>query len=194
MRDRNADIIRYLIENCDKELNILAIAKSVKMDYKNAFSIVKRLESEKIITLTKFGASNRVKLNKVIHPTVFEAEYVRRKEILRNKNILVMLGHIIKDIGSALYVLLLFGSYAKKTQTGKSDIDIMFIVSDGTEEKIEKKVHQAVNILSLPIHNLIFSESQFIDMVNAKEFNVGKEAVKHNVILHGIENYYELIQ
>lgn len=194
MRDRNVDIIRYLLENCDKELNILAIAKSVKMNYKNVFDIVKRLEREKLVTLKKFGSSNKVTVNKIIHPLVFEAEYARRKDILRDKNILVMLNQIKKDMKSSLYILLLFGSYAKKTQTKISDIDIMFIVPDGTEEKFEKKVHQTARLMPLPIHHMTFSESQFLDMIKAKDFNVGKEAMKNNVILYGIENYYELIK
>jgi len=194
MKDRNADIIKYLIENSTNDVNILSMAKAIKMNYKNVFSIVKRLEKEKLVTLKKFGASNKIELNRIIHPLIFEAEYMRRKEILRNKNLLVMLNNIKKDMGSALYVLMLFGSYAKKTQKEKSDIDIMFIVSDGTEEKFEKSVHQIVKLMPLPIHHTTFSESQFIDMINAKEFNVGKEAVKSNVILYGIENYYEMIR
>ena len=135
-----------------------------------------------------------MEINKAIHPIIFEAEYARQKEVLKNKNILVMLNQIKKDVGSALYILLLFGSHAKKTQTRSSDIDIMFIAPDGVEEKFEKNVSQIIRLMPLPIHNIIFSESQFLDMINAKEFNVGKEAVKNSIILYGIENYYEMIQ
>src|SRR3989344_5318040 len=127
MKDRNVDVVKYLIENKDKESNILSIAKSLKMNYKNAFDIVKRLEREKLVVLKKFGSSKKMEINKAIHPIIFEAEYARQKEVLKNKNILVMLNQIKKDVGSALYILLLFGSHAKKTQTRSSDIDIMFI-------------------------------------------------------------------
>jgi len=194
MKDRNVDIVRYLLENSDKELNILAIARSVKMNYKNVFDIIKRLEKEKLVTLKKFGSSNKVDLNLAIHPIIFEAEYARREDILRNKNILIMLNQIKKDMESSLFILLLFGSYAKKTQTKSSDIDIMFIVPDNSLENFEKKVHQTTRLMPLPIHHMTFSESQFLDMIKAKEFNVGKEAMKNNVILYGIENYYELIK
>lgn len=194
MKDRNVDVIKYLIENRYKELNILSIAESIKMNYKTVFDIVKRMEKMKLLTLKKFGSSNKVEINKIIHPLVFEAEYARRNDILKDKNILVMLNQIRKDAESSLYILLLFGSYAKKTQTKNSDIDIMFITPDGTEEKFEKKMSQISRIMPLPIHYMTFSESQFLDMINVKEFNVGKEAVKSNIILYGIENYYELIK
>lgn len=193
MRDRNADILKYLIENNGEELSMLAIARAMKMDYKNVFAIVKRLEKEQIVALKKFGASSRVELNKAVHPLVFEAECTRRKEILKNKNILVMLRRIRSGLKSELYVLLLFGSYAKKTQTKSSDMDLMFIVPDGMEEKFEKKTHDVFSMLPLPIHHFVFSESQFLGMVDSKEFTVGKEAAKNNIILHGIENYYEMI-
>jgi predicted nucleotidyltransferase len=194
MRSRDADVIRCLLENSDRELNILAVARSIRMDYKNVFSIIKRLEKEKIVTLKKFGSSSRVELVRAMHPLVFEAEHARRKDILRDKNILVMLNQIKTDMESSLYILLLFGSYAKRTQTKNSDIDVMFIVPDGSEEKFEKRVFQTAKLMPLPIHHMTFSESQFLGMIEAKEFNVGKEAVKNNIILYGIENYYELVK
>ncbi|MDP2749867.1 MAG: nucleotidyltransferase domain-containing protein, partial [Nanoarchaeota archaeon] len=168
-------------------------SKALKMDYKNVHSIVKRLEKESIIKLEHFGQSNRVKLISKMHPLLFEAEYNRRKELLKNKNIAVMLDEFKKSLKSRCYMLLMFGSYAKKTQTKNSDIDLMFIVPDGKEESFEKEVHDAAKSLPLPIHHLVFSEKQFLDMINAKESNVGKEALKNNIILYGIEAYYELI-
>lgn len=194
MKDRNVDIVKYLIENKDKELNISSISKAIKMDYKNAFEIVKRLEKECFIKLRKFGPSNKVEIIEIINPLIFEAEYIRRNEILKNKNILVMLDQIRKDIESSTYVLLLFGSYAKKNQTKNSDIDIMFITPDELDDKFEKRIHQTIRLLPLPIHHMVFSESQFIDMIKAKEFNVGKEAMKNNIILYGIESYYEMVK
>jgi len=33
-----------------------------------------------------------------------------------------------------------------------------------------------------------------LEMINAKESNVGKEALNNNIILYGIEPYYELMK
>ncbi|MFA5887732.1 MAG: nucleotidyltransferase domain-containing protein [Candidatus Nanoarchaeia archaeon] len=194
MRNKDAVIIRYLIENKNKELNILRISKELKMDYKNAYSIVKRLEKQSLVNLEPFGQSSRVKLISPMHPLIFEAEYQRRKELLKDKNLAVMLNDFKQAIKSKCYVLLVFGSYAKKTQTKNSDIDLMFIVPDGKEELFEKEVHRIASSLPLPIHYLVFSEKQFLEMIYAKESNVGQEALKNNIILYGIEAYYELVQ
>jgi predicted nucleotidyltransferase len=192
MRNKDAIIIRYLIENKNEELNILKISKELKMDYKNVHSTVKRLEKELLVKLESFGQSSRVKLILQVHPLIFEAEYNRRKEILKDKNLAVMLNDFKNALKSKCYMLLIFGSYSKKTQTKNSDIDLMFIVPDGKEELFEKEVHRAARSLPLPIHSLVFSEKQFLEMVDAKKSNVGQEALKNNIILYGIETYYEM--
>jgi len=193
MRSKESTIIKFLIENKNEELNINSISKSLKMDYKNVYSIIKRLEMVSLIKIETFGQSSRVKLNTMVHPLIFEAEFERRKEILKNKNLAVMLSSFKRAIKSRLYVLLLFGSYAKKTQTKSSDIDLMFICPDGLEDSFEKDIIRTVHSIPLPLHPLVFSESQFIGMTNAKEPNVGQEALKNNIILYGIEQYYGLI-
>ncbi|MBI2130711.1 nucleotidyltransferase domain-containing protein [Candidatus Woesearchaeota archaeon] len=104
-----------------------------------------------------------------------------------------MLGSFKRAIKSKLYVLLLFGSYAKKTQTKSSDIDLMFICADGLEDAFEKNVNRIASSMPLSLHHLVFSESQFVEMINAKESSVGQEALKNNVILYGIEQYYEMV-
>jgi len=193
MRNKDAVIIRYLIENKNEELNILKISKKLKMDYKNIYFIIKRLEKESLVKLESFGQSSRVKLILQIHPLIFEAEYNRRKELLKDKNLAVMLNDFKNKLKSKYYVLLIFGSYAKKTQTKNSDIDLMFIVPDGKEELFEKDVYKVVRSLPLSIHHLVFSEKEFLNMINSRESNVGQEALKNNIILYGIETYYEMI-
>ena len=193
MRNKESTIIKFLIEHKNEELNILKISKALKMDYKNLYSIIKRLEKISLVKIETFGHSSRVILNAVLHPLVFEAEFERRKEILNNKNIAVMVSNFRRGIKSKLYILLLFGSYAKKTQTKSSDVDLMFICADGFEDAFEKDVSRVARSIPFSLHPLVFSESQFIEMLNAKEFNVGQEALKNNVILYGIEQYYEMV-
>ncbi len=193
MRNKDAVIIKYLIENKNQELNILKISKALRMDYKNAYSIVKRLEKESLVKIESFGQSNRVTLIPQVHPIIFEVEYARREAILKDKNFMVMLKHFKKSLKTRCYILLLFGSYAKKAQTKHSDIDLMFICPNGMEEQFEKEVDKAARLLPLLLHCSVFSDKQFIDMINTKESNVGQEALKNNVILYGIETYYEII-
>jgi predicted nucleotidyltransferase len=193
MRSKESTIIKFLIEHKNEELNILKIAKALKMDYKNVYSIIKRLEKILLVKIETFGQSSRIKLNAIIHPLVFEAEFERRKEILKDKNLTVMLSNFKRAIKSKLYVILLFGSYAKKTQTKNSDIDLMIICPDGLEDAFEKEISRIARSMPLPLHPSVFSENQFIEMIQAKESNVGQEALRNNIILYGIEQYYEMV-
>jgi predicted nucleotidyltransferase len=193
MKSKDSILIKFLIENKNEELNIRNISKGLRMDYKNAYSIIKRLEKDGMVKLETFCKSNRVKLIQKLNPLIFEAEYRRREEFLKDKNLAVMLKEIKQKVKSTLYVLLLFGSYAKKTQTKNSDIDLIFIVPDGKEESFEKDTDKIIRLLPLPIHHLVFSEKQFLEMVNSRESNVGKEALNNNIILYGTDAYYEMI-
>ena len=193
MRSKESTVAKFLIEHKNEELNILNISKAMKMDYKNVYSIIKRLEKMSLVKIETFGQSSRVKLSKLVYPIVFEAEFERRKEILKNKNLTVMLNSFKRAIQSKLYVLLLFGSYAKKTQTKSSDIDLLFICPNGLQDVFEKDINRVSRSVPLPLHPMVVSESQFIEMINAKEPNVGQEALKNNVILYGIEPYYKII-
>ena len=70
----------------------------------------------------------------------------------------------------------------------------MFIVPDAAEEKMEKEIHNIASTLPLKLHVNVFKESEFKAMKNSKETTVGSEAIENNIILHGIELYYEIIQ
>ena len=192
MKSKDVEIIKLLMENRDKELSINQIATLLKKDYKNAHNIVSRLSKMQLIKLQPFGKSYRVLLLNKAHPMIFEAEYLRRNELLKHKDIAVMYDSF-KGLHSKLFILLVFGSYAKRAQTKHSDIDLLFIVSDDAEENMEKEIQNIAGTLPLKIHINIFKESDFKAMKNSKEVTVGSEAIKSNVILHGIEPYYEMV-
>lgn len=193
MRNSDVEVIRLLIENREAELSINKIAGLLKKDYKNIHTIVRRLSKMSAVTLQPFGKSHRVTLNDKPHPLIIEAEYLRRHELLKNKNVAVLYDSF-RGLRSAAYILLVFGSYAKKKQTKQSDIDLLFVVPDAAEEEMEKEINNIARTLPLKLHIAIFKETDFIAMKNSKETTVGSEAIKNNIILHGIELYYEMIQ
>ncbi len=193
MKNQDSIIVKVLLERKDKELSIADLSKLTKKDYKTTHTIVKRLEKNKLLTLQQFGKSYKVILNSVAQPLIFEAEYARREEILQDKNLRVMLDYFKKGLKTSLYILLIFGSYAKKTQTKHSDIDLFFIAPDADKD-FEKKVLNTAQLIPLKLHVNVFSESEFIAMKKSREHTVGSEVIKNNIILYGIESYYELLQ
>jgi predicted nucleotidyltransferase len=191
MRDKESTVINYLINNKTKELNIKNLSNSLKIDYKNIYNIIKRLEKKKVLILEKFGNSSKIKLIQRINPIIYQSEFERRNKILKDKNLLVMLNNYKKGISTKFFSILLFGSYAKGNQTKRSDIDLIFIFQD--EERFEDEIIKINQTMPLNLHTLVFSERQFIEMMHSHEPNVIKEVLENNIILYGIEYYYELI-
>lgn len=182
-------IIKFLIEK-KKELTIRELSKEIGSDYKIVHTAVMRLIKKGILSKKIIGKSIQIKFTNKFSKEVFDVEFERKEEILRNRNIKILFETIKKDIGSVNFILLLFGSHSKKKANEKSDIDLMFVVND---DKIERKIGDSLSILPLKLHSFVFTEKQFISMKNSPELNVVKEVILNNIILHGIEQYYELI-
>jgi predicted transcriptional regulator/predicted nucleotidyltransferase len=193
MMSREVDVIKHLLRNRENDLNINQIAAELKIDYKNAHNIVKRLWKKDILELKKFGKSLKVTLIEKNDPLIFAAEHSRREELLKDKTFKVVLDNFTRNMESKFYVLLLFGSYAKGTSTKHSDIDLFFIVPDGLSDKYETEIRRIASMLPFELHLNFFEEHDFLKMKNSRDFTVGSEAIKNNILLHGIETYYEMI-
>lgn len=183
-------VLKSLIENKGGG-TIREISKSVKIDYRIAHTAVERLFKKGLLERKKIGNSWQIKFSGKFSQEVFESEYQRKESVLKNTDIKIMLNSILENIGSRMFVLLLFGSYAKGKAAKNSDIDLMFIIQD---KKMEDKIEDAIRILPLKIHLVIFTENDFIAMKKSKDVTVVSEAIKNNIILYGIEQYYGLLR
>ena len=185
MDNEKLNILQLLIERQEEIFSIRQIALKRKINYKSAYQAVHKLNKEGIVDITKHGNTMICKFNKNFNNSVFAVEYNRLQELLRNKTFKVIYNRF-KGINHQ-FVLLLFGSYAKKTQTKHSDIDLLLIANQGEE------IQTQVNLLPLPIHLTHITYADFKTMFNSKEFTVVSEAITHNIILFGIEDYYRLM-
>jgi len=181
-------ILKYLIENKEKTFSINEISKALKIDYKLVHTNVNKLLEDESIKVEEFGNTRRCSFDNAFNEDVYIAETQRRENILKNKDLLVIYNHI-KELNRQ-FILLLFGSQAKGTANKHSDIDLL-IVSD---EEVAKEVDQKLRLLSYNIHATPVTYESFIRMAKSKEFTVVSEAIKKNIILVGIEDYYRLLK
>jgi len=186
MKNKDVEIIMSLLENKINNVSINQLSKKLKMDYKNTYNAVKRLEKSNIINLDKIGKAYNCILNNNMNPMIFEAEYNRREKLLKNKNFKILYNKL--NSIKFPFIALIFGSYAKGTSNQHSDIDLMVICDKNT-----KDIERTISLLPLDIHLVTISIEEFLKMDKKKEFNVVDEAMKNNIILIGIEDYYRLI-
>ena len=184
-------ILKLLLSNKGQEFTIRAIARNISIDYKTVYIVVKELIKSNAVHARKAGQTISCSMNqKEFNADVFRAEYLRREDLLRNKD-LSALHSYFKDIKEPFFILLLFGSHASGKARKGSDIDFMLIADD---PEIRKKAKSIISLIPLHIHLVDFSSGEFISMLKTTEFNVGREALNNNVILFGIEDYYRLLK
>jgi len=179
-------ILKLLIENSGQKLSIRKLSQMAGLDYKSAYNSVGSLKSQGIISARKIGNTTLCSFNYRLNSPVFEAERDRARDILKNKNLVIIRNHLI-ELNFPL-VVLLFGSYAKKTNNPHSDIDLLIISENPSE------IDQELSLIPFKIHLTQVTYKEFKMSVKSREFNVVEEAIRHNIILVGIEEYYRLLE
>ncbi|MBI2629847.1 nucleotidyltransferase domain-containing protein [Candidatus Pacearchaeota archaeon] len=181
-------ILKYLIEN-KTPASIMKISKEVNTDYKNTFNVIDNFSSE-IIYKNKLGNTNLIEIRLSPNLDIYLVESKRTEEFLKENKELALIKKDAENLNYPFFIILIFGSFVKKTNVKNSDIDIC-IISDNqnkTEELISK-----IKLLPLNLEIHYFNIKEFESMLEKKENNLGKEIVKNNIILYGRENYYNLI-
>lgn len=178
-------ILKLLLSKREEKFTIKKIAEALEINYRIAYEQTMKLEGEGLLKLTRVGNSKICELASKFDSKVFEAEYLRRSELFRNKDFLIIHNRLAEL--KFPFIALLFGSHAKGTATKHSDIDILAIGGD------EKEIRTTISLLPDKIHLTTVTYESFIHMAKSKEFTVVSEALKSNIILIGIEEYYRLL-
>lgn len=101
---------------------------------------------------------------------------------------------VSKGIPTEFYILIITGSYARRTQRPDSDLDMVIICDDSLNPKrIQADISQDCNLNILPIHLYVFRKKEFLEMLTNKEENYGKETANNNLIFSGGKEYYGII-
>lgn len=181
-------ILKALLEEKEKSYTTRELSKKINADYKIAYVATEKLYDKGLIKKRKLGNTTEIKLSEKFSKEIFEAELERRENLLQNRNLRILYEKLSSLPFS--FIALIFGSFAKGKIAKGSDIDLMVIC----EKNRIKEVESVVSLLPLNIHLVVLNNEEFLSMAKSKEFSVVSEAMKSNVILIGIENYYKLIK
>src|SRR3989338_2302074 len=187
--NNNLKALKLFLDHKDKTFTINKAAEALKINYRIVYEEIIKLEREGLIKITKHGNSNVCGFNYRYHSKIVEIEEIRKQELFKNKDI-QLIHKRIREVKSPFYCLVLFGSYANKINQKGSDIDLCLIADD---EKVKKEAQSILSITPINVHLQDFSSEHFLLMLKSKEFNVGNEIVKNNIILYGIEAFYEMV-
>jgi len=185
MDNERLNILKLLIENQQSEFSIRQIGIQRNINYKSAYISIHDLAREGIVTLKELGNTTICSFNRTFNDSVFEVEYTRLQELLKDRGLRVMYNRLAKL--NEQFILLLFGSHSKGKQTKGSDIDLLLISNN------PEPVESQIRLLPLNIHLTPITYGNFEAMLKSKEFTVVSEAIKHNILLFGLEDYYRLM-
>lgn len=180
------EILKLLIEHRGENLSIRKISLLREINYKSAYTVVSYLKNRRLINLNRYGNTINCSFNNKFDSLVFSAEEERRKKLLKNKNFQVIYSRLNRL--NFPFIAILFGSYAKQKQNKYSDIDLLIITANTGE------IEQEIKLLPLNLHLTVITYAEFIQMAKSREFSVVSEALKKNIILIGIEEYYRLLK
>lgn len=181
-------ILRFLIENKERAFSINEVSKALRIDYKLVYMNTKKLQEEKTIKVEDLGNTKRCSFANAFNEDVFIVETGRRKELLKNKDFLIVYNRLSKI--NRQFILILFGSYAKGTAAKHSDIDLL-LISNKEDAKI---IENELDLIPLKIHLTTITYEDFSEMLKSKEQTVVTEALKKNMILFGLESYYKILK
>jgi predicted nucleotidyltransferase len=179
-------ILKLLLNNKEEVFTIKKIAERTEINYRIAYEKIKSLEKEGLVRVTKTGNTKVCKFTNKFDDKVFKAEYERRQELFKkNKDFKVLYRRLFEL--QFPFIALLFGSHAKGKATKHSDIDLLIVGGD------EKEINSVISLWPEKIHLTSVTYKDFIYMAKSKEFTVVSGAIKNNIILIGIEEYYRLL-
>lgn len=177
-------LLTFLIEHKDEEFSIRELSVLLQKDYKNVYYAIQDLSDS--ISSSKKGQATFIRFLPVLTPELYQAELARKKALSSTVPLLIK---DIELIDNPFFIAVLFGSYAKKTHTKHSDIDVCIIHNDSSDvDQIVSRlrIHQG-----LELH--LFHYSEFLRMLESKKFNVAHEIVKDGIVLSHIEGWYKVI-
>jgi len=183
--DSDIKVLKLLVGKKEGNFTIKRMAEALKINYRIAYERAMELERDGLIRVTKAGNSKICESTSKFDARVFEAEYSRRQDLFKNKDFLVLHGRLAEL--KFPFIALIFGSHARGAANRHSDIDILTVGGD------EREIRTAVSLLPDKIHLTAVGYEDFVHMANSRKFTVVSEAIRNNVILIGLEEYYRLM-
>lgn len=179
--DNTKIILLHLAKNQHKIFTMHELSKILKIPYATFYRSINKLKNN--IKKEKIGNTVTITINKkaeTLEPNLILASIQEKEEYIKNNPEIKL---IQKNITTKTPVIL-FGSYAKNTQTKNSDIDLIIL---------NKKLSfsQESLLLNKEINPLFFTEKEYKEMLKQKEENVAKQALKNHIILKDPKKFWE---
>lgn len=189
-------ILGHMVKGVSREYSMKELADQLETPYVKIHSSIQRLANKNIIKKRVLGKSHYCSFDykNNLDVACFTEAQRARDFADKNRHIKIFFDNVQENLAFPDYSLAIFGSYAKKTQTKNSDLDLAVITEKGDLEKAERTINALARTSNMKIHVVGFTYNDLIEMLKSKELTVGKEIINGHIILHGCEQLYECIR
>lgn len=174
-------------------IHLRELSRTVKTSFANTSRYVNLLEKEGV--LRKERQANIVKA--YINPGARSLSYLKQlhteKFLELPRKVQLGITDFLSEMPQKPLIALVFGSYAKKSYTADSDVDLLLVFQASPKakgiESLARKVSMRNSIKLSPVYvDYASFEPNFLK----KEHSFSNEIRKSNILVYGLEIFYEL--
>jgi len=187
-------IMEVLLPKPFEVYSVRKISRIINVDYSLVYKSAKELIEKKLVKAKKIGKTLSCQLNLSADPQLLAlSSLIYSKKLLKKAEFGFVIDEIKARLADSIYIMILFGSYAKGTATKKSDVDLLFVVQNEEDiDKMKKRIQSIVSETNIKIEFEVITADWLIKMLGEKH-TVGREVLEGSIILHGAEQYYTMV-
>ena len=183
-----------LLEEHKEGIHLRELSRLLKTGLPNVTRYAKLLEKENVIRRQKEANLVKLRLRKGPKTLAYLKQVNTERFLALPKKIQVAVTDFLDELEFRPLIALIFGSYAKKTYTEDSDIDVLLVFQElKHEDRIEtaaKRISMRTNTRISPVYLDYLSFEK--NMLN-KEHDFSGEIRQKVIVLLGIELHYSLL-
>jgi len=185
--DNKLKTINFLGKNMQKRFTMHNLSKLLAIPYASFYRTVEEMKD--LLVIEQVGRAKAVSLNlngQTLKSHLAIASEDEKKEYLEKEP-------VIRKIANELEtddIVVLFGSYADRTYTARSDIDILVINKEGNKSVSFSKYEL---LFKKKINPVFVTKKEFQLMLGQEDENLGKQAVQKHIILNNPERFWECV-
>jgi predicted nucleotidyltransferase len=190
MTQTTLKIIALYRNNYKKSLHLREIARETKVDVKAVQLQLQKLESMNVLSSNVRGRNKEYTLNQSNIITKYFLSMAEAFTAITYTQKNFTLKKIINQLDPKISdPIILFGSFAKNTQTTESDIDLLII----TDKKIDRKTINTISsLVNRDINIKSATEEQFLNGLRQKDPLIGEVIVDH-IVLKGADKICDIL-
>ena len=190
-------VYQVFYEAKNRWLYFSEIREKTKLSNSSLQNVLKKLEEEKILEIDKQSSNIFFRINEDEKPLIF-SRFDKLKFNNLNPEIRIPLENWLKELPAEINSVILFGSASRKQEKEGSDIDILAILHNFTNDELrklyEKEIKQKINNLTKKINSesnyplkVIFSDTD--SLKTSKDYLI-KQAIETGFPIFGNLEYH----